>query len=335
MSQATGKPDDTYGALPFRWEKQGLIFPISDYGREPWMQEFAQAPSALVYEDFVRVYFSCRGHRDENGQYASYSTYVDLDRNDLTRVINVAQKPILDLGSVGAFDEFGIYPVSVIRDEGRIVAYYGGWTRCRSTPYNVAIGMAVSCDGGVSFSRIGSGPVLSYSLDEPTTVSGPKVRHFDGLWYLWYVAGTGWLPTEHGYESIFKIRMATSVDGLNWEIQNRQLIEDVLDENECQASPDVLYLNGRYHMFFSYKFGSNFRGTNRGYRIGYAWSTDLLNWKREDSKAGISVSQNPSDWDGVSIAYPHVFQLDGELKMLYLGNDVGRLGFGLATAVID
>ncbi len=30
------------------------------------------------------------------------------------------------------------------------------------------------------------------------------------------------------------------------------------------------------------------------------------------------------------ISYPHVFELDGETYMLYLGNQVGREGFGIA-----
>jgi hypothetical protein len=30
------------------------------------------------------------------------------------------------------------------------------------------------------------------------------------------------------------------------------------------------------------------------------------------------------------ISYPHVFQLDDSIYMLYSGNQVGRFGFGLA-----
>ena len=30
------------------------------------------------------------------------------------------------------------------------------------------------------------------------------------------------------------------------------------------------------------------------------------------------------------ISYPHVFELDGRTWMLYLGDQVGRYGFGLA-----
>ena len=30
------------------------------------------------------------------------------------------------------------------------------------------------------------------------------------------------------------------------------------------------------------------------------------------------------------VAYPHVFTLEGRTYMLYLGNQVGRFGFGVA-----
>jgi hypothetical protein len=315
---------------PFAWRKLGKVFSPQDVPGRPWMREFAQAPATLVFDDFVRVYFSCRPAADDHGQYVSYAAYVDLDRADLLSVVRVAEQPIMSLGGLGAFDEFGTYPVSVIRDGAAIRAYYGGWTRCESVPYNVAIGLATSVDGGVTFTRAGAGPVLSYCLDEPMTVSGPKIRRFDGRWYLWYVAGKRWAVVDGRPESIFKIRMAESVDGLSWTRRGVDLLADVLEADECQASPDVIAHGGSYHMFFSYKYGSDFRNTDRGYRIGYAASSDLVTWTRDDARAGLVVSR-PDQWDDQSVAYPHVFELDGSLYMLYLGNDVGRFGFGLAV----
>lgn len=292
------------------------------------MHEFAQAPATLVFDDFVRVYFSCRPPPDERGQYVSYSAYIDLDRADLTRVVGIADAPIMTLGELGTFDEFGVYPVSVIRDADRVLAYYGGWTRCSSIPFTVAIGLAESHDGGSSFSRIGKGPLLASNRHDPFVLSGPKVRKFGGLWYLWYVAGTEWLENEGRPEAVFKIRMATSTNGLDWSRTGRDLIASRLEANECQASPDVFQYRNRYHMFFCYKYSLDFRNNDRGYRIGYAVSDDLQTWTRDDSAAGIDVSA--SGWDDQSIAYPHVFELDGSLYMLYLGNQVGRHGFGLA-----
>ena len=84
-------------------------------------------------------------------------------------------------------------------------------------------------------------------------------------------------------------------------------------------------------MFFCYRYSDNFREKERAYRIGYASSDDLIHWKRDDTKAGIEISEE--GWDSEMVSYPHVFELDGSVYMLYLGNQVGKYGFGLAELV--
>ena len=313
----------------FRWKKLGKVFtPQAVTGRD-WLFEFAQAPASLLLQDRLRVYFSCRPPADRNGQYVSYSAYVDLDRVDPFKVLQVAEQPILELGDLGTFDEFGTYPVSVARDGTAVRAYYAGWTRCESVPFNVAIGVATSHDGGRTFAKLGPGPVLSYSPDEPFVLSGPKIRRFGDQWQLWYIAGRKWKLVQGRPEPVYRIRMATSPDGLRWTKLNRDLIPSRVEEDEAQASPDVFQANGKFHMFFCYRYSSDFRGRERGYRIGYASSANMVDWERDDSKAGIDVSED--GWDAEMISYPHVFAMDGRIYMAYLGNQVGRHGFGLAV----
>lgn len=313
----------------FQWKKLGKVFTPQDIRDRVWLKEFAQAPATLIFKNFVRVYFSCRPPADGSGRYVSYSAYVDLDRTDLFRVLDVAPQPILELGGLGTFDEFGTYPVSVARDGDSIRAYYAGWTRCESVPFNTAIGCALSTDNGVSFQKIGPGPVLAYSPEEPFVVSGPKIRRYNGKWFLFYIAGRKWKMVDGRPEPVYKIRMAVSDDGVNWTRTNRDLIESRIEPDEAQASPDVIYRDGQYHMFFCYRHSSNFRCKEGGYRIGYATSSNLVDWVRDDSKAGIDVSE--SGWDAEMVSYPHVFELDGKAYMAYLGNQVGREGFGLAV----
>lgn len=313
----------------FQWRKLGKVFTPQEVKGRAWLKEFAQAPATLLFDDFVRVYFSCRPPADENGQYVSYSAYVDLDRADLFRVRRVSEQPILALGGLGAFDEFGTYPVSVIRHYGEVRAYYGGWTRCESVPFNVAIGAATSRDGGKTFSKLGTGPILPYSPDEPFVLSGPKIRRFNDNWYLWYIAGRRWKMVDGRAEPVYKIRMASSPDGIHWSKAHKDLLESRIEEDEAQASPDVFYAGGKYHMFFCYRRSAHYRGKENGYRIGYAYSTNLIDWVRDDAKAGIEVSEE--GWDSEMISYPHVFELDGNTYLAYLGNQVGRHGFGLAV----
>jgi hypothetical protein len=314
----------------FRWRKRGLVFQVADHqASRPWLFAFAQGPATLVLDDVVRVYFSCRPRPDDQGRFTSQTAFVDLDRADLTRVVRVAERPVMGMGGLGCFDEFGIYPFSPLQTDRELFALYGGWTRCESVPYTVAIGACRSLDGGETFERLGSGPVMGASIEDPFEISGPKLRRYGDQWHLWYVAGVRWHRSNGRAETIFKLKHAVSEDGLNWVRDGRNIVADRIGADECQASPDVVSFHGEHHMFFCYKHATDFRGNNRGYRIGYARSADLATWERDDRLAGLEPSLH--GWDAQATGYPHVFCLDGKVHMLYIGNDFGREGFGLAT----
>lgn len=312
----------------YKWEKLGRIFNPTETIAGEWMKEFAQAPSVIILDKIVRVYFCCRPLPDKNGQYISYPAYIDLNRKNLFEIIDISKEPILKLGKRGTFDEFGIYPTSVINYKGDIRLYFAGNTRCESVPFNAAIGVAKSYDYGKTFTRIGDGPVLSYSYDEPFVLGSPKIRIFNDTWYLWYSAGKKWVEQDGNKQPVYKIRVASSLDGIKWHKHGKDLLESVLEENECQASADVIFANDKYHMFFSYRYNLGFKIKGRGYRIGYAFSNDLISWRRDDAKAGIDVSEE--GWDSESVSYAHIFKMDETYYMLYQGNQMGKFGFGLA-----
>ena len=71
----------------------------------------------------------------------------------------------------------------------------------------------------------------------------------------------------------------------------------------------------------------------KGYRLGYAYSHDLVRWLRNDSLLGLPLSGN--GWDGEMMCYPHLFNLNGQVGLLYNGNNFGRGGFGLAILKSD
>ena len=311
----------------FDWEKLGNIFSVGQESLTPsWMSEFTQAPNTLVFEDFVRVYFCTRPPKDPDGQYVSQIAYFDFDPRDLS-IISISPRPQLPLGELGYFDEFGTYPFSPIKVGQIFYAAYGGWTRLKSVPFDVSIGLAKSENLNQGFTKISQGPIISKSLWEPFVISSPKLRYFNEKYYLFYIAGSTWnqeVPTD----PIYSIRMAISDDFVNWHRVNRNLIQNVVGMDEAQASPDVFYENGKFHMFFCYRYGTDFRNDKRGYRMGYAYSHDLLNWHRDDSKSNLSCSAN--GWDSSSVSYPHLFEFRDETYMLYTGNGIGKTGIGIA-----
>lgn len=319
----------------FTWKKRGLVFNPEKCKERPfWRWNYAQGENTLEFEDRIRVYYCCREKCDVEGKTVSRISYVDVDKEDPTKVIMVADHPVLDHGGLGEFDEFGTYPFSVVRNGAEIYGYFGGVTRCESVPFNVSIGCAVSHDGGEHFEKIGKGPVLTSSLYEPYMICSPKVRIYNGKWYMFYSAGMKWTEEEVRPEICYKLRMAESDDGITWNKYNYNIMEDKLGEFESQACGDVIWKNGKYHMFFCYRNHTDFRrNQSNSYRIGYASSEDLRHWVREDEKAGIDISTDSGAWDSEMVAYPHVFESKGKIYMLYLGNEVGKQGFGLAELV--
>lgn len=311
------------------WTKLGLLISAESVRKAlPWSNGFTQAPNAIVLDDRIRVYFCTRNYPDEQGNVTSLGAYVDFSELTPSAVISWSSVPILALGALGEFDEFGTYPISVLKTKSEFIAYYGGWTRCESVPFNVSIGCARSRDG-IRFSKIGLGPVLPPLMDEPFVVTSPKIRHFGKQYVLAYTAGRKWFSHEGRMEIIYKLRIAFSDDGINWNRLGRDLVPDTFGPGEAQASPDITFSGGRYHMFFCYRQPTDFRkNAGRGYKIGYAWSEDLTNWSRDDGK--FEVSPSSEGWDSEMVAYPSVFHYKNEFFMLYLGNEVGRDGIGLA-----
>jgi predicted GH43/DUF377 family glycosyl hydrolase len=310
-----------------RLERLGKILDIAMIPKNDWSFEFTQAPYAISMGQIHRIFFSTRSKKDNNGNYISYLSFIDYDF-EKREIIKFAPRPIIKLGEDGTFDEHGTYPFSILSEGSRYLGYYAGWSRKVSVPYDVKIGMVTSfnCE---EFSKVGVGPVLGASLHEPMTISGPRIFKFNDRFHLFYLAGEKWEKDENGRpESIFKIRHAESHDGISWERQNSMILKPILEDDECQASPTVFRHDGVFHMFFSYKYGSNFRGTNRGYRLGYAVSSDLLNWQRRDEQ--LSISESIDVWDNFDISYPSAFQIHGSWYLLYQGNEIGKAGFGYA-----
>lgn len=312
-----------------KWKKLGKIFDPTEHKLANNCFAFAQSPQTLVFDSFVRIYFSTR-ERDKVGKYLSHVSFVDFDKQFKT-ILNVSTDTVIPLGDLGCFDEHGIFPINILRDKDKVLAYTAGWNRKVSVSADASIGLAISNDNGLTFQKVGHGPVLTSSLYEPFLIGDAFVAIFEGVYHMWYIYGSKWITdlTEKEPQRVYKIVHATSSDGINWDKEGKHIISDKLNENECQALPTVIKFNNKYHMFFCYRQATGFREIKeRGYRIGYAYSTDLTTWTRNDDNVGIDVSDD--GWDCDMLCYPHVFHCDGKVYLLYNGNEFGRLGFGLA-----
>ncbi len=318
--------------MAMKWKRLGKIFDPTQHTLPNGCVQFAQSPQTLVFDDFVRIYFSTRAVDPKNGKFLSHVAFVDVGP-DLRTILRVADKPVIPLGELGCFDEHGIFPINVVRHDGKISAFTCGWNRRVSVSVDTAVGLAESHDDGLTFTKLGHGPVMGASLHEPCLVGDAFVLPVDGVFHMWYIFGTGWKQYADGAapDRTYKIGHATSTDRVHWTKEEaRQIVSDSLGPDESQALPTVVRIGSRFHMFFCFRQSFDFRATKgRGYRIGHAWSDDLSNWTREDDTPKLDIPD--AEWDSDMQCYPHAFTFQGKVYLLYNGNEFGRHGFGLAV----
>ncbi len=312
-----------------RWQKLGKIFDPEIIPLTNGCTSFAKSPQALVFDDFVRVYF-CSQVKSPDGKYLSHPQFVDFDK-DFKKIINYSKESVISLGQLGEFDEHGIFPLNVLRCKNQIYGFTSGWSRRTSVSIDMSIGLSVSHDNGKSFAKYGQGgPVMTSSIKEPCLVGDPFVLFINDTFHMWYIFGDRWVQANQGSppERFYRIAYASSKDGLNWN-RNGNYIISTLYENECQALPTVFILEGRFHMIFCHRNAFGFRTQKQNsYRLGYAYSDDMKNWTRDDSMLGINLGFE--EWDSEMMCYPNAFKMDSDVYLLYNGNQFGKHGFGLA-----
>ncbi|MDX1975381.1 MAG: hypothetical protein SFT92_06865 [Rickettsiales bacterium] len=303
------------------WIKKGCIYKPA--GEISWVKSHAQIPTALVLEDRIRVYIGVRPE-----QQKSLTVFLDLDIKDPSRILYIHQEPILECGGPGEFDQFGVMPSHAMHVGDEVWLYYGGWNRGYQIPNYVAIGLAVSCDGGKSFTKRFKGPLLSANRHHPHAIMSPHIRREGDIWHLWYGATTAWKEIDGRFEQTYNIFYGRSNNGIDWHLSDEPCVPG-RDANECTIRPAVLVENGLYHMWFSHRQNQDYYGGDGSYRMGYATSKDGIFWQRNDSAAGIDLSA--SGWDSKMMSYPSIVDTPYGRYMFYNGNDFGIEGFGYAV----
>lgn len=312
-----------------KWEKKGRIFVPN--GQYEFMNSHITPLNAVVLEDKIRVYFSSRSKKDNNGNYISYPCYIDVDKDNPSKILDICKKPILELGRTGMFDECGIMVYKSTWKDGKLFLYYGGWQRLSSkkAPYQVLLGLAISEDGGNTFTKVSDGPVMGTDIYDPLSIGNVYVIIDKGIWYMYYTTYKRWEFNGIKPTPEYNIKLATSEDGIHWKKENKVIIEE--DEKGGIATPCIFKYKDKYRMLFGYRKAYDDNNIQGGYRIGYAESINLLEWERKDEEAGIKVSKE--GWDEEMVCYPDVVTANGKTWMFYCGNGYGESGFGYAQLV--
>lgn len=143
-----------------------------------------------------------------------------------------------------------------------------------------SIGYATSADG-ISWSKYVDNPILSWSgnVNEPKFLYAPHVIIDNGIYKMWF-------STSPNGTNNFNIGYALSSDGITWDIQSYAL--NILPESGTYAvlTPSVIKINDSdYRMWYEVNYGF-------GWKIGYATSTDGINWVASSNNPVLDKSED-------------------------------------------
>jgi predicted GH43/DUF377 family glycosyl hydrolase len=295
----------------YKWQKLGHVFCPKE--ENSWMHSHAANTIAEhLNDDVFRIYFSCR---DTNNR--AHIGFIEIDIFNPEKILKISDTPVLSPGSIGLFDDSGASLSCIININGKKHMYYLGWNLGVTVPWRNSIGLAIEDEKG-NYVRHSLAPLLDRCDVDPYSISYPFVLYDEGIYKMWYGSNLSWGAKQE--EMAHLLKYAESKDGINWKREGRIALNFKNESEYAMSRPFVIKENGIYKMWYSYR--------GAAYRIGYAESSDALNWVRKDEEVGIDVSVE--GWDSETIEYPFIFDHKGERYMLYNGNAYGKTGFGLA-----
>ena len=298
------------------WIKLGKVF--CPCGQNDLLYSHATNPVAeYLSQNRYRVYFSSRD-KHNRGQIASIE--IEIEKQTV-KVCEETLRHVLSHGKNGYFDDNGVTVTGFLHRDSKIYLYYLGWNLCRTIPFRNSIGLAVSEDDGVSFSRYSVAPIVDRNSFDPISLSYPFIMNDNETFRMWYGSCEEWNGNSN-CDYFFSIKYAESNDGINWIRTNKTVIKCNRAFEDAIARPHITKDNDKYRMWYSKKKGLN-------YSIGYAESNDGSKWERLDINCCINVSD--FGWDSEMIEYPYIFDHEGFRYMLYNGNGYGKTGFGIAV----
>ena len=308
-----------------RWRKLGRIF-VADAHSE-WMHSHGIIPIARPIGDYrYQIYFSPRDR-----QVRSNVSWLDIDIREPTKVLRLSERPLLTPGALGCFDDSGAIACWLVEHGGIEHLYYQGWNRGVTVGFYVAVGLAVrrAGDPDLPFERVGAGT-------DPRPVHGGARLHLGPGGHRGKRPMADVVPVRPAVDCksrisvlpSYDIRYAESSDGRRWTLGGVQSLAfrhpgEVAIARFCPLRE----ADGSYRAWYSY------RGNDWGYRIGFATSTNGIDWTRDDDRVGIEC--DAGSWEKPMICYPFVFDTEVGRMMLYNGGRYGAAGFGIATLEQD
>ena len=277
---------------------------------------FLQPNPILLENGLLRIY---GGVRDSKG--VSRIHYVECDPKDPSKILNFSKDCVLDIGLPGNFDDNGVVPTIVrMVSKNEIWMYFAGYQIPKNVKFLAFGGLAISKDGGETFTRFQSNPVMDRENGEeffrvPHSMMFSSDRN---IWQVWYGGGNSFIQQEGKSSPSYDIRYCESLDGVVFP--PGKIVLTFVDVDETRIGrPFVIKSDNQFEMYFArYTAKETFRLTR-------AFSTDGIKWERDDSN--IFLGEVDSQYDSKMASYPSIYQHENTEYLIYNGNDYGQTGY--------
>lgn len=277
-----------------------------------WSKTHAWVPTPVSLNNGnLKVLYGSRNK--QNLTQTGYFVY-NLEKK---KIIFNSKRPILKLGKIGEFDDSLSLVTSHLRIKKQLYLYFVGWIVPRNTRFFPSIGIAKS---NLSLSKVHKQkkPIMDRNVKENLGFASPFILSKKTKFKMWYVAIRKWIRHKSDLIPIYNLSYGVSKDGVVWKCKKKEILKT--QKNETISRPWIIFYKKKYHMWYSYRIlGKNFK-------IGYATSSNGINWNRRDNELKIPIKK---DFNDQMSEYPAFFNHKNKFFLLFNGNNYGKTGVGL------
>lgn len=290
-----------------------------------WWKSHTMAPSAIYWQGKIRVFIGAWDHSP-----ISRITYIDLDPNDPTVILKVNdEKPILDIGEDGMFDDNGVFPAHACVIDDKIYLYYTGFQSGVKVPHYNFGGLSISEDGE-NFKRVSQAPILDRADEGLLVRAGQSVFKENEIFRTTYSVGNGFTYVGGKERPTYDVCYQESINGIDYEKKGRMIVSADQEIEHGLGRPQLIKINSEYFVFYTRRM------INMKYFLGCARSNDCNIWEKDENLFS-EIQHSTDDFDSDMIYFPSVVYVPDTNKYLlfYCGNGFGKTGFGYMELVND
>lgn len=288
-----------------------------------WWKSHTMAPSAIFWKDRIRIFI---GAWSKN--IISRITYIDVDPYDPSKILKIKKdKPILDIGKDGFFDDNGVFPGHASIINKKIFLYYTGFQKGFKVPHYNFGGLALS-DDGENFERYLNVPILDRKEEGTLVRAGQSVIYENGIYKSVYSAGGEFKYVGGKVRPTYNVYYQESDNPYSFKDYGIEIAKYDPEVEHGLGRPQIIKIADYYFTFYTRRM------LNMKYFIGCSISKDCKNWIKKDSIFS-EIKHSDNHFDSNMIYFPSVVYspLSKKYFLIYCGNEFGKSGIGYCELI--